>query len=133
MSKYILICWVVLEKLEFVIGVFVIFFDGFFVFVEQEDLFVIVVWLIDVQYIGFMIDEDDWQVIFYMVVFLRVQVFDIEFDIWMEEKIFFVLEEVSGLECFIDIMILLGYDYQCDSEMVMWGMVEIIYWIIYIN
>ncbi|WP_301553410.1 phage tail terminator protein, partial [Salmonella enterica] len=47
---------------------------------------------------------------------MRAQAPDTALDIWMEEKIFPALEEVSGLERLIDTMTPLGYDYQRDSE-----------------
>lgn len=127
MSKHTLIRRAVLEKLESVTGAPVTLFDGLPAFVEQEDLPAIAVWLTDAQYTGLMTDEDDWQATLHTAVFLRAQAPDTELDIWMEEKIFPALEEVSGLERLIDTMTPLGYDYQRDSEMATWGMAEITY------
>lgn len=133
MSKHTLIRRAVLEKLESVTGAPVTLFDGLPAFVEQEDLPAIAVWLTDAQYTGLMTDEDDWQATLHTAVFLSAQAPDTELDIWMEEKIFPALEEVSVLERLIDTMTPLGYDYQRDSEMATWGMAEITYRITYTN
>ncbi|SUH38001.1 phage minor tail protein U [Salmonella enterica subsp. enterica] len=54
------------------------------------------VWLTDAQYAGVMTDEDDWQAVLHVAVFLKAQAPDAELDTWMEEKIFPALEEVNG-------------------------------------
>ncbi|EBX1908572.1 phage tail protein [Salmonella enterica subsp. enterica serovar Zaiman] len=133
MSKHTLIRRAVLEKLESMAGETVTLFDGLPAFIESEDLPALAVWLTDAQYAGVMTDEDDWQAVLHVAVFLKAQAPDAELDTWMEEKIFPALEEVNGLERLIDTMTPLGYDYQRDSEMATWGMAEITYRITYIN
>ncbi|MFF91501.1 phage tail protein [Salmonella enterica] len=133
MNKHTQIRHAVLAKLESLSGSSAMLHDGLPVFIESEELPALAVWLTDAQYTGLMTDEDDWQATLHTAVFLRAQAPDTELDIWMEEKIFPALEEVSGLERLIDTMTPLGYDYQRDSEMATWGMAEITYRITYTN
>ncbi|EDM5674395.1 TPA: phage minor tail U family protein [Salmonella enterica subsp. houtenae serovar Houten] len=131
MNKHTQIRQAILADLESLAGETVTLFDGLPAFIEPEDLPALAVWLTDAQYTGVMTDEDDWQAVLHVAVFLKAQAPDAELD--MEEKIFPALEEVNGLERLIDTMTPLGYDYQRDSEMATWGMAEITYRITYIN
>lgn len=131
MNKHTQIRQAVLEDLESLSGETVTLFDGLPAFIDPEDLPALAVWLTDAQYTGAMTDEDDWQAVLHVAVFLKAQAPDAELDAWMEEKIFPALEAVSGLESLIDTMTPLGYDYQRDSEMATWGMAEITYRITY--
>lgn len=45
------------------------------------------VWLSDAQYTGKMTDEDDWQAVLHIAVFIREQAPDSELDMWMESTI----------------------------------------------
>lgn len=131
MNKHTQIRQAVLAKLDALSGTAVTLFDGLPAFIEPEDLPAMAVWLTDAQYTGVMNDEDDWQAVLHVAVFLKAQAPDAELDTWMEEKIYPALEAVSGLESLIDTMTPLGYDYQRDSEMATWGMAEITYRITY--
>lgn len=131
MNKHTQIRQAVLAKLESLSGDAVSLFDGLPAFIEPEDLPALAVWMTDAQYSGQSVDEDDWQAVLHVAVFLKAQSTDAELDMWMEEKIFPSLEEVSGLENLIDAMTPLGYDYQRDSEMATWGMAEMTYRITY--
>lgn len=133
MNKHTKIRQAVLAKLDGLSGTAVTLFDGLPAFIEPEDLPAFTVWLSDAQYTGVMTDEDDWQAVLHVAVFLKAQAPDAELDMWMEEKIFPALENVSGLENLIDTMIPQGYDYQRDSEMATWGMAEMTYRITYTN
>ncbi|EAV3689125.1 phage tail protein [Salmonella enterica subsp. enterica serovar Eastbourne] len=133
MNKHTQIRLAILADLESMAGETVTLFDGLPAFIEPEDLPALAVWLTDAQYAGVMTDEDDWQAVLHVAVFLKAQAPDAELDTWMEEKIFPALEEVNGLERLIDTMTPLGYDYQRDSEMATWGMAEITYRITYTN
>ncbi|EBZ2142378.1 phage tail protein [Salmonella enterica subsp. enterica serovar Newport] len=131
MSTHTRIRQAILAELKSRGGMSFTLFDGLPAFIEPEDLPALAVWLTDAQYTGTMTDEDDWQAILHVAVFLKAQAPDAELDTWMEEKIFPALEEVSGLDRHIDTMTPLGYDYQRDSEMATWGMAEITYRITY--
>lgn len=131
MNKHTQIRQEVLANLGSLSGETVTLFDGLPAFIEPEDLPALAVWLTDAQYTGVMTDEEDWQAVLHVAVFLKAQAPDAELDMWMEEKIFPALEEVSGLENLINTMTPLGYDYQRDSEMATWGMAEITYRITY--
>ncbi len=131
MNKHTRIRHAVLAKLESLSGSSAMLHDGLPVFIESEELPVLAVWLTDAQYTGGMMDENDWQAVLHVAVFLKAQAPDAELDMWIEEKIFPALEEVSGLENLINTMTPLGYDYQRDSEMATWGMAEITYRITY--
>jgi len=131
MNKHTRIRHSVLAKLESLSGSSAMLHDGLPVFIEPEELPALAVWLTDAQYTGAMTDEDDWQAVLHVAVFLKAQAPDAELDAWMEEKIFPALEAVSGLESLIDTITPLGYDYQRDSDMATWGMAEITYRITY--
>lgn len=131
MNKHTQIRQAVLAKLESLSGETVMLFDGLPAFIEPEDLPALAVWLTDAQYTGVMTDEDDWQAVLHVAVFLNAQAPDAELDTWMEDKIAPAIQDVNGLENLIDTLIPLGYDYQRDSEMATWGMAEITYRITY--
>lgn len=133
MTKHTQIRQAILANPGFLSGIATTLFDGLPAFIEPEDLPALAVWLSDAQYAGVMTDENDWQAVLHVAVFLKAQAPDAELDAWMEEKIFPALEDVSGLENLIDTMTPLGYDYQRDSEMATWGMAEITYRITYTN
>ncbi len=75
------------------------------------------VWLSDAQYTGKMTDEDDWQAVLHIAVFIRAQAPDSELDMWMESTIFPALNDVPALSGLIDTLIPLGFNYQRDNEM----------------
>ncbi|EBS6057799.1 phage tail protein, partial [Salmonella enterica subsp. enterica serovar Weltevreden] len=104
MNKHTQIRQAILADLESLAGETVTLFDGLPAFIEPEDLPALAVWLTDAQYTGVMTDEDDWQAVLHVAVFLKAQAPDAELDTWMEEKIFPALEEVNGLERLIDTM-----------------------------
>lgn len=133
MNKHTQIRQAILANSGFLTGITTTLFDGLPAFIEPEDLPALAVWLSDAQYAGVMTDENDWQAVLHVAVFLKALAPDAELDAWMEEKIFPALEDVSGLENLIDTMTPLGYDYQRDSEMATWGMAEITYRITYTN
>ncbi|EBO9661235.1 phage tail protein [Salmonella enterica subsp. enterica] len=133
MSKHTRIRQAILAELKSRRGMAFTLFDGLPAFIEPEDLPALAVWLTDAQYTGAMTDENDWQAVLHVAVFLKAQAPDAELDTWMEEKIFPVLEEINNLDNLIDTMTPRGYDYQRDSEMATWGMAEITYQITYTN
>lgn len=64
------------------------------------------VWLSDAQYTGKMTDEDDWQAVLHIAVFIRAQAPDSELDMWMESTIFPALNDIPALSGLIDTLIL---------------------------
>ena len=82
---------------------------------------------------GKMTDEDDWQAVLHIAVFIRAQAPDSELDMWMESTIFPALNDIPALSGLIDTLIPLGFNYQRDNEMATWAMAEITYQITYTN
>ncbi|EFV8088119.1 hypothetical protein GJ354_21400 [Shigella dysenteriae] len=78
-------------------------------------------------------DEDDWQAVLHIAVFVRAQAPDSELDTWMENTIFPAMKDIPVLSGLIDTMIPLGFNYQRDNEMATWAMAEITYQITYTN
>ncbi len=74
-----------------------------------------------------MTDEDDWQAVLHIAVFIRAQAPDSELDMWMESTIFPALNDIPALSGLIDTLIPLGFNYQRDNEMATWAMAEITY------
>ncbi|MDK7639163.1 phage minor tail U family protein [Escherichia coli] len=124
---------VVLARLREQCGDSATFFDGLPAFVDAQELPAVAVWLSDAQYTGKMTDEDDWQAVLHIAVFIRAQAPDSELDMWMESTIFPALNDVPALSGLIDTLIPLGFNYQRDNEMATWAMAEITYQITYTN
>lgn len=131
MNKHTQIRQAVLTQLESPSGPAVALFDGLPAFIEAAELPALAVWLSDAQYAGRMTDENDWEAVLHVAVFLTAQAPDAELDTWMEEKILPALAAEDGLETLIDTLTPLGYGYQRDAEMANWGMAEITYRITY--
>lgn len=53
-----------------------------------------------------------WIVLLYIEVFLKVKEIDLVLDVWMEEKVYFVLVDILELLFLIELMNVNGYDYQ---------------------
>ncbi len=73
------------------------------------------VWLSDAHTLG-MMDEDDWQAVLHIAVFIRAQAPDSELDMWMESTIFPALSHAPALSGLIDTLIPLGFNYQRDNR-----------------
>ncbi|NHQ96259.1 DUF2190 family protein [Escherichia coli] len=133
MNRHTQIRQVVLARLREQCGDSATFFDGLPAFVDAQELPAVAVWLSDAQYTGKMTDEDDWQAVLHIAVFIRAQAPDSELDMWMESTIFPALNDVPALSGLIDTLIPLGFNYQRDNEMATWAMAEITYQITYTN
>lgn len=131
MSKHSAIRAAVLVKLKADIPDSVTWFDGRPAFLEEGDLPAVAVYLSDAEYTGATIDADDWQATLHIEVFLKASNPDTALDIWLEEKIYPALQEIPGLEAFIETMTPQGYDYQRDDEMATWGSVDLTYSLTY--
>lgn len=123
----------VLARLREQCGDSATFFDGLPAFIDAQELPAVAVWLSDAQYTGKMTDEDDWQAVLHIAVFIRAQAPDSELDMWMESTIFPALNDIPALSGLIDTLIPLGFNYQRDNEMATWAMAEITYQITYTN
>ena len=127
MNRHTQIRQAVLARLREQCGDSATFFDGLPAFIDAQELPAVAVWLSDAQYTGKMTDEDDWQAVLHIAVFIRAQAPDSELDMWMESTIFPALNDVPALSGLIDTLIPLGFNYQRDNEMATWAMAEITY------
>ena len=88
MNRHTQIRQAVLARLREQCGDSATFFDGLPAFIDAQELPAVAVWLSDAQYTGKMTDEDDWQAVLHIAVFIRAQAPDSELDMWMESTIF---------------------------------------------
>lgn len=121
----------ILDKLKQTVGESVVFFDGLPALIEEGDIPAIAVYLTDAQYQGEMLDQNDWQAVLHMAVFLPAQATDEELDTWVENRILPVLSDEAALSQVIDTMVAHGYEYQRDSDATLWSMAELTYRITY--
>ncbi|EMM3426422.1 phage tail protein [Klebsiella aerogenes] len=133
MSKHTAIRLAVLEQLNASIPDRVTWFDGRPVFLEEQDLPALAVYLSDAEYTGDSLDEDSWQSVLHIEVFLKSTTPDSALDAWMEEKVYPALETIPALSPLIETMIPMGYDYQRDDEMATWGSVDLTYTLTYLR
>ncbi|HAV7671019.1 TPA: phage tail protein, partial [Escherichia coli] len=109
MNRHTQIRQAVLARLREQSGDSATFFDGLPAFIDAQELPAVAVWLSDAQYTGKMTDEDDWQAVLHIAVFIRAQAPDSELDMWMESTIFPALNDVPALSGLIDTLIPLGF------------------------
>ncbi|RVR59381.1 phage tail protein [Citrobacter freundii] len=131
MNRHSAIRAAILAKLKADITDTVTWFDGRPVFLEEQDLPAVAVYISDAEYTGSTLDEDDWQAVLHVEVFLKASNPDSALDSWMEEKIYPAMESIPGLDTLIETMTTLGYDYQRDDEMATWGSVDLTYTLTY--
>lgn len=106
MNRHTQIRRAVLARLREQCGDSATFFDGLPAFIDAQELPAVAVWLSDAQYTGKMTDEDDWQAVLHIAVFIRAQAPDSELDMWMESTIFPALNDIPALSGLIDTLIL---------------------------
>lgn len=94
MSKHTAIRLAVLDQLKTSIPDRVTWFDGRPVFLEEQDLPALAVYLTDAEYTGESLDEDSWQAVLHIEVFLKSTTPDSTLDAWMEEKVYPALETI---------------------------------------
>lgn len=97
MNRHTQIRQAVLARLREQCGDSATFFDGLPAFIDAQELPAVAVWLSDAQYTGKMTDEDDWQAVLHIAVFIRAQAPDSELDMWMESTIFPALNDIPAL------------------------------------
>ena len=131
MNRHTQIRQAILARLRECCGKRAVLFDGLPAFIEAQELPAVAVWLSDARYTGKMTDEDDWQAVLHIAVFIRAQAPDSELDKWMEETLYPALNGIPALSGLIDTLIPLGFNYRRDDEMATWAMAEITYQITY--
>ena len=132
MNRHSAIRAAILAKLKAEITDTVTWFDGRPVFLEEQDLPAVAVYLSDAEYTGDSLDEDSWQAVVHIEVFLKASSPDSALDSWMEEKVYPALGDIPELLPLIELMNASGYDYQRDDEAMMWGSADLSYSISYV-
>lgn len=131
MNRHSAIRAAILAKLKTEITDTVTWFDGRPVFLEEQDLPAVAVYLSDAEYTGDSLDEDSWQAVVHIEVFLKASSPDSALDSWMEEKVYPAMAFIPGLTELVETFTPQGYDYQRDDEMATWGSVDFTYLITY--
>lgn len=131
MNRHSAIRAAILEKMKADITDPVTWFDGRPVFLEEQDLPAVAVYLSDAEYTGDSLDEDSWQAVVHIEVFLKASSPDTALDSWMEEKVYPAMAFIPGLDDLVETFTPQGYDYQRDDEMATWGSVDFTYVITY--
>ncbi|MCW7255992.1 phage minor tail U family protein [Escherichia coli] len=103
----------------------VTWFDGRPVFIDEQELPAVAVYLTDASATEEFVDEGTREAVLHIEVFLRAKETDSVLDMWMEEKILPALEAVPGLSALLLKMNLQGYDYRRDDEYMMWGSADL--------
>ncbi|EMO7836849.1 phage tail protein [Morganella morganii] len=105
--------------------------DGRPVFLEEDELPVVAVYLTDAAPTSVVLDDDQWQAVLHIEVFLKASNPDSKLDEWMEDKIYPAMQSVPALAGLIETMSAAGYDYQRDDEMCLWGSADLTYHLTY--
>ncbi|CAM3939465.1 phage tail terminator protein [Xenorhabdus thuongxuanensis] len=106
-------------------------FDGRPFFVDEQEFPAIAVYLTEAQSTDNAVDEDQWQVVLHIELFLKASQPDSELDKWVENTLYPALRHIPALSALIDAMSPIGYDYQRDDDMGLWGSVDLSYQLIY--
>ncbi|HAS8352906.1 TPA: phage tail protein [Vibrio vulnificus] len=101
--------------------------DGRPVFLEENELPVVAVYLTDAAPTSGVIDGDQWQAILHIEVFLKAVNPDSNLDEWMEDRIYPAMQSIPALAGLIETMSAASYDYQRDDEMSLWGSADLTY------
>lgn len=76
----------ILSALKANIAERVTWFDGRPVFIDEQELPAVAVYLTDASAADEFVDEDTWEAVLHVEVFLRAKETDSALDTWMEEK-----------------------------------------------
>ncbi|WP_410699983.1 phage minor tail U family protein [Citrobacter farmeri] len=131
MNRHSAIRAAILAKLKTDISDTVTWFDGRPAFLEEQDLPAVAVYISDAEYTGATLDEDAWQAVLHVEVFLKASNPDSALDSWMEDKVYPAMTAIPGLDELIESISPHGYDYQHDDEMATWGSVDLTYSLTY--
>ncbi|MCA7012519.1 phage minor tail U family protein [Dickeya dadantii] len=127
MSKHSDIRSVVLAALrERITDSGVTFSDGRPAFVDAQSLPTIAVYLTDAESLddGYL-DEETWQAILHVEVFLKASEPDTALDGWIEQRIKPVTNSIPALTALVESISVQGYDYQRDEEATTWGSADL--------
>ncbi|WP_289481812.1 phage tail terminator protein, partial [Klebsiella pneumoniae] len=97
-----------------------------------EELPAVAVYLTDAKATGGSIDEEEWEAVLHIEVFLKATATDSELDKWMETRIYPAMADVPELASIVETISVAGYDYQRDDEATTWGSADLQYSLTYI-
>lgn len=121
----------VIDALTAAIGDEASYFDGRPAVFEESDFPAVAVYLTEAHPTGGTLDEDSWNAILHIEVFMAGQVTDSELDIWMENKVYPALECIPALSGQLELMVAQGYDYKRDDDMGAWSSADMTYSVTY--
>ncbi|NYW71583.1 phage minor tail U family protein [Escherichia coli] len=121
----------VLSALKENISERVSWFDGRPVFIDEQELPAVAVYLTDASAADEFVDEGTWEATLHIEVFLPAQVPDSELDAWMESRIYPVMSDIPALAGLITTMVTQGYEYRRDDDMALWSSADLTYSITY--
>ena len=121
----------VLSALKDNISERVSWFDGRPVFIDEQELPAVAVYLTDASAADEFVDEGTWEATLHIEVFLPAQVPDSELDQWMESRIYPAMTAIPALAGLITTMVTQGYEYRRDDDMALWSSADLTYSITY--
>lgn len=126
MNKHTLIRQAVINSLKTVItDASVRWRDGRPATINADELPTVAVYLTDAQPTGSTLDEDEWQAVLHVEIFLKASSPDSELDAWMENTIYPAFSDMPALSELTEVVVAEGYDYQRDDEMATWGSADL--------
>lgn len=105
--------------------------DGRPVFLSEGDLPAMAVYLTNAVPCGDLLDEDLWEAVLHIEIFLKAAHPDSALDARAEDVIRPAMLSVPALSALSVSISPLGYDYQRDEEMSLWGSADLTYRITY--
>lgn len=104
----------------------VTFSDGRPAFIDAESLPTVAVYLTDAETVddGYL-DEETWQAVLHVEVFLKAAEPDTALDEWIEQRIKPVTNNIPALQALVESISTQGYDYQRDDEATTWGSADL--------
>ena len=122
----------VLDKLKSTISGKTSWYDGRPAFIAPEELPAVAVYLTDARTTGSSIDEEEWEAVLHIEVFLKATSPDSALDKWMETRIYPAMADLPALVNLVETISVGGYDYQRDDEAATWGSADLQYSLPYI-
>lgn len=131
MNRHSEIRKVIIDRIKAIAGDGVTYFDGRPVFIDENDLPAVAVYITDAQYTAENLDTDAWEATLHIEVFLKNIHPDSALDDWMENKIYPALEGAVELNGMVRIIVPQGYEYQRDNDIAAWGSADLTYTLTY--
>ncbi|MER3564735.1 phage tail protein, partial [Klebsiella pneumoniae] len=100
----------VLDKLKSINSGKIFWYDGRPAFLAPEELPAVAVYLTDAKATGGSIDEEEWEAVLHIEVFLKATATDSELDKWMETRIYPAMADVPELASIVETISVAGYD-----------------------